>query len=144
MDKELNIDACKKMSLSGFVEVEKIGQGKTSITKKYKELKTGQFYCVKKYNDDIDEIYFSRECSMLSKLAKSQIPSLLSLYGYHDDGHEKYIITKYYPKTLRDYIGVNEPISPSDNYIIILGIAEGMKYFHSLNKIHRDLKPENL
>ena len=35
-------------------------------------------------------------------------------------------------------------ISNSKLYIILLGIAIGMKYLHSQNIIHRDLKPGNI
>lgn len=144
MEEDLFIDASKKMSLDDFEKIEEIGRGATSITEKYKELKTGQFYCVKKYNQYFYGKEFTRECSALSKLAKIDIPSLLPLYGYKDDDDEKYIITKYYPKNLRDFIENKEQLPPSNTYLIILGIAEGMKYLHSIKKIHRDLKPENI
>ena len=43
-----------------------------------------------------------------------------------------------------DILNSNLNLSQSKKYIILLGIAEGIKYLHSIGLTHRDLKPSNI
>ena len=43
------VDVSKKKSLSDFEEIGNIGKGSSATTKKYREKKTGDIYCVKFY-----------------------------------------------------------------------------------------------
>lgn len=73
-------------------------------------------------------------------------PAILSFYGFNFNGLGKNrnltIITEY---ICNGSLSKSLPNIPSSKrYIILLGIAKGMKYLHSLNIVHRDLKPENV
>ena len=106
---------------------------------------TNVYFYEKGSEDDVfKQTCFNRELFILNFLAKNQNPALLSLYGYRDELNNHFIITKYYPKDLKKHLESELPISLSSRYLIILGIAEGMKYLHSKEIIHRDLKPDNV
>lgn len=133
--------------LSDFQRVKTIGSGASANTFLYIN-KTQEKYCVKIYKPDFIDNYGNsivvREISLLNQVDN---PAVLSLLGFNMDyGPEKLpmIITKYYPNNLKRCIKDEPEISSTEKYIIILGIAEGMKYIHSIGAIHRDLKPDNI
>lgn len=46
--------------------------------------------------------------------------------------------------TLKEWMSEHEDLTPSEIASIIVDIAEGLKYAHSMKIIHRDLKPQNI
>lgn len=61
------------------------------------------------------------------------------------------IITEYLPnESLRDTLKKERSSTAppgwtcASRYIVLLGIALGMKYLHSKSIVHRDLKPDNI
>lgn len=141
------IDTSKDMDLNDFKEVGSIDGGNTAYTMQYINKKTQEKYCVKIFKPDFirqnGNTLLNHEISLLSQIDN---PAVLSLYGYNMNSqivHKPIIITKYYPKNLSSYLQ-NQNISLSKKYIIILGIAQGMKYLHLVNITHRDLKPQNI
>ena len=76
-------------------------------------------------------------------------PAIVLFHGFNllnfKEKHHQTIIIEYMPNgSLDKLIERKERISSTTRYIILLGIAEGMKYLHSLKIAHRDLKPANV
>lgn len=85
----------------------------------------------------------------LKAYSKVKHQAVLSFYGFNmtDFKNQPFptIITEYMPNGSLDRILKNYSIlTPANKYIILYGIAEGMKYLHSMGIIHRDLKPGNI
>ena len=140
------IDTSKDMDLNNFEEIGFIGGGNSANTVQYKNKQTQEKYCVKIYKPEFIRTNGNRLNQEISLLSQIDYPTILSLYGYKMYSQivqSPIIITKYYPKNLNSYLRKNE-ISLSKKYIIIFGIAEGMKFLHLVNITHRDLKPENI
>ena len=145
------------MDLENFEQISEIGMGATSHTYKYKKKGTQEFYCVKIFINRLSSVEEQKRFDLeISIMRESKHPSVISLCGYNYalPGNDRpIIITKFYPKSLENYIkrtsnvplAENPPnISLSKRYIIILGIAEAMKYLNSKDVVHRDLKPANI
>lgn len=141
------IDTDFLKDLDGLEKDKSIGSGASSNTVLYIDKKTQEKYCVKIYKSEFlakhGNNFVKKEASLLSQIKNRAV---LSLYGFNLDSHYEnsaIIITKYYPKNLKDSMDGPE-MTQTQKYIIILGIAEGMKCIHSMNVVHRDLKPDNI
>ena len=79
-------------------------------------------------------------------------PSVLPIKAYiHYYDNESYIVEDFAPRgSLADLIYKDRidrhslSLSHEQKLIIILGVAEGMRYLHSRNIIHRNLRPSNI
>ena len=88
--------------------------------------------------------------SEMEVLAQVRYHSILSLYG-RVNSYPYYIITEYLSKgSVQKYIDLSykgetpEIWDLTHKFIVILGIALGMRFLHSLNIAHRDWKPGNM
>lgn len=87
---------------------------------------------------------------------KIQNPVVLKLISYSLENFQgkpnPVLILEYMPNgSLEDHLhkrtALSQPkesLTKSNKYIILLGIALGMKFLHSIGIIHRDLKPSNI
>lgn len=94
---------------------------------------------------DEQKIFFN-EIIAYSKVKNPAILSLvgLSLFSFEGD-LRPVIINEYMPNGSLDKFLLSNPGIPlSKKYIILIGIALGMKCLHSHGIIHRDLKPANV
>ena len=85
----------------------------------------------------------------LEALSKTNHPSILSFLGFNLKNFENdnfpTNITEYMSNGSLDHALKKQSFLTINNkYIILYGIAEGMKYLHSQGIIHRDLKPGNI
>lgn len=116
--------------------------------------KKGEKFAIKILKDEIEfdgnhQKNFIRESLILHKLNHPLILKLkgINLKSYKD---KPSIITEYLPNgSLRDYIyGKNkragQVLTPTEKYIILLGIADAMRYIHEQGFLHRDLKADNI
>ncbi|KAF0972553.1 hypothetical protein FDP41_009158 [Naegleria fowleri] len=128
--------------------VKKIGEGSNGTVYQGKwnskdvALKTLKF-------DDIDMgEEFEKEAAMLSVVNHS---SIVKMYGISLSGSHKYIVVEYLPKGSLDKLIYGckmrvEFLTLRQKINILLGVANGMAYLHSLKPpiVHRDLKPGNI
>jgi len=87
------------------------------------------------------------EMKVLSKLKH---PNIVQMFGFCEDETVKErsvcIVMKYYPKGSLDKYLYNADLHLDTRVIIqmMLSIASGMSYLHSMNIRHQDLKPDNI
>lgn len=91
---------------------------------------------------------FEKEAAMLSVVNHS---SIVKMYGISLSGSHKYIVVEYLPKGSLDKLIYGckmrvEFLTLRQKINILLGVANGMAYLHSLKPpiVHRDLKPGNI
>jgi len=99
-------------------------------------------------NSEEESEEFETEASLLSSLRH---PAIVSFYGVAMSSSTKYMVVEYLTGSLDKAIynsrmGKNT-IRMKEKLNILLGVASGMNYLHSLKPmsiIHRDLKPGNI
>ncbi|KAG2379549.1 hypothetical protein C9374_006666 [Naegleria lovaniensis] len=92
---------------------------------------------------------FEREASLLGSIRH---PNIVQFFGVIIAGSKKYMVVEYLEKGSLDKLIYNiklgtERITLHQKIDILLGVAKGMNYLHSLKPraiIHRDLKPGNI
>lgn len=140
---------------SGFQTIRMIGNGAFGAVYLVTDPKTGAFYAMKVVKcalmNENQKQYLNREIDIMRKAV---YPSLLRLAGFRfptRDDPNATILTEYMSNgSLFDMLErERKGIAPGNwdattKTKIVLGIAAGMRYLHSLDIIHRDLKSENI
>ncbi|XP_071729736.1 probable serine/threonine-protein kinase PIX13 isoform X2 [Rutidosis leptorrhynchoides] len=85
----------------------------------------------------------------LSFLGRLSHPNIISLLGYCSHEQEHLLVYEYMPKkSLKDVLfkDISEPLSWGTRLTIMIGVARGLTYLHSLKApvIFRDLKSSNI
>ena len=156
---ELTIpESIKRLNLEKYVKLHKLGKGSFAKVYKIKKKNGEETYAAKKIKDETEDLdedrikYLSREVDIISKLDNHAI---IKFIGYSDTDFKKnkrsIIITDVYEAgNLKDILKLERGgcalpgWDDTKKFIVIYGIAAGMKYLHSKNILHRDLKPENI
>ena len=140
---------------SGFQTIRVIGNGAFGAVYLVRESKTGAVYAMKivkcSLMNEHQKQYLMREIDIMRKAIH---PALLRLVGFRlpsDDDPTATILTEYmsngslFEMLERERAGTAPPEwNATTKTKIVLGIAAGMRYLHSLDIIHRDLKSENI
>lgn len=148
----------KQIDLHKYYKSKKIGEGSFSQVYKVGKLNSNYIFAAKimnlklDYLNEKDIIYFSREISILSSVNYPAIVNFVGYSKYNFKNEERpVILTEIYENgNLKDYIELERrglaitEWNDTKKFIIIYGIALGMKYLHANSIIHRDLKPENI
>lgn len=138
------------LDLNDFKIIRKLGNGACGDVYLVKEKSSAKLFAAKVSRVECkslsDQKSFFRE---ILSLSKAKHPAVLSLIGFNltnfEGDHYPTIVTEFMPKgSLGDILNGNINLPQSKRYIILLGIAEGMKYLHSIGITHRDLKPGNI
>lgn len=94
-------------------------------------------------NNNMVEMYFKRECDVLSLLRHENIVNILD-QGYDKKNKIFYIVLEYIEgKTLENIIK-EKLLKAYDKENIIKQIFDAINYAHSQNILHRDIKPGNI
>ena len=139
------IDISTKYDLVGL-----LGSGSYGSVYKYKNRDTDIIYAAKvSKNECISTEQQKNFFTEVVTLSKATNPAILPFYGFNLRGLQMApnptIILKYLPKgSLEKVLQLEPDLQLSKRYLILLGIAEGMKYLHSIKIAHRDLKPGNI
>ena len=144
------------IDLSEYKVKKRIGEGSFGIAYLIKHRKTKKLYAAKvskgKINTKQEKKQFFKE---IDSQIKANNPSVLKLIGinlrnFNNKKHPT-IITEYMVnkslQTNLDYERKNmrpDELTDTKKYIILLGLALGMKYLFLQGIIHRDLKPDNI
>jgi len=121
-----------------FDQTTKISSGAFGSIYKGKEKATGKIFAIKQVKRDQDE--FIKEITFMKSF---DYPTVLKVYGVIMEPLS--LITEFYPNSLNHVIESRAiTLNDTQKYIIILGIALGVRYLHSMKVAHCDLKPFNI
>lgn len=136
-----------------YILIKQIGSGKEgNVLKVMLKDNNDKIYAIKELRNDLatnenKKSFFDQ----VELLKKTNNPAILSFIGFslgHNLNSELQgnpaLVFEFLPYSLDKILKKDEEFPLSKKYIILLGIAEGMKYLHSVGIIHRDLKPENI
>lgn len=138
------------VELSDFTIEKELGQGKFGKVYLVQEKSTQKLWAAKVSQKECKKVEDQKSLFQeLLSYSKMKNPAIVLFHGFNllnfKEKHHPTIIIEYMPNgSLDKLIERKERISSTTRYIILLGIAEGMKYLHSLKIAHRDLKPANV
>lgn len=130
----------EKLYNNKYKKVSKIGGGSFGVVYLVKEGEN--LFAMKKfYLDNIKQGGAIRQYDLLSKFKHENIHEVIEMF-IGEKNKSQYLITKYYPNNLYDYVPKKLP----ENIIkgIIFQLVSGVGYLHSLDYVHRDIKPDNI
>ncbi|KAK8893187.1 hypothetical protein M9Y10_021602 [Tritrichomonas musculus] len=141
-----------EIDVSKYTEVKVLGKGSFGIATLVKD-SNGVFYALKhifNYSDDHQSALLYK--NEVENLARFDHPALIGFRGFaliDQDSKSAYILTEYCQKgELQGIIDKESKglstLNNTQKFIIIYGIAFGMKILHENNTIHLDIKPENI
>jgi len=134
-----------------FQVIKSIGRGSYAVVLLVKRINSSEELALKKFHSNFTNSrlreMFEREVEVMNRCDH---PCILKMKGYFipekDSSLVPLILTEYMPNKDLNTIFEQSPdkITPTRKMIIAFGVAEGMRYFHSLGGLHRDLKPANI
>ena len=88
---------------------------------------------------------FFREADNLHRLQHRNVVEFVGAVALDEDGDTCYMLVfEVLPQTLERYIKSVGSVNAEKKMELILGMAEGLAYLHSMNIVHRDIKPLNI
>ncbi|CAM0878602.1 unnamed protein product [Alopecurus aequalis] len=142
----------------GFSDARQIGSSGFAVV--YKGMLENRIVAMKRMSDAyMDEMVFQREIECLMMATHKNVVRFLgycanthgSMERYDGklvmaDVNQKLLCFEYLPKGgLHEYItDTSSGLWWSDRYQIIMGICQGLHYFHQKSIVHLDLKPANI
>ncbi|KAK8896502.1 hypothetical protein M9Y10_014409 [Tritrichomonas musculus] len=144
----------KLVDLSNYEKGEFLGKGKFGKVYLTTEKSSGKQYAAKILNEEVSLDKSSSYCdqdfdfSEFQIMASNSYPALLGLTGFSmtnfvGDPHPTIIYPLMTNNTVKSFFN-NIQKTNTRVFIILLGIAIGMRHLHSKNIVHRDLKSDNV
>lgn len=136
--------------LNKFKIIKKIGEGNYGKVYLIQEIENPNIqYAMKVAKEEANNQEKINEfLNELKPFLTVQHPAVLPLVGFNFKSNKnKYkptIVTKYAVNGSLDSVINKTILTPTQKYIILLGIAKGMNYLHMHGIVHRDLKPLNI
>lgn len=147
------MDKIQEFDLNRFKIIKTIGKGQFGVVSLIFNDKTNQYYAAKEeLSNGNDKNTLEIEMRTYSRVKN---PSILEFIGYSPRNFNfeanLVLITNYMENGSLEKMTdkARHSLAPhrytsTSRYIILLGVALGMKYLHSRGIIHRDLKPANI
>ncbi|OHT03135.1 hypothetical protein TRFO_06794 [Tritrichomonas foetus] len=133
-----------------FRKMEILGRGGFGCVYLVKEKETGKLFAMKELLGEFksldDEKAFFREIELLMI---ADHPGVMNFRGFSmlNSEHKRSatIVIEFLPnKSLQEVIEKKKRMSFTQKIINLYGVAEAMRYLHSIDIVHRDLKPANV
>ena len=136
-----------------YIIQNKLGDGKTSIVYKIKDLLTGEIKAAKIFDNNMKE-EFEREVHIFKKISEIDIPSNIkyfesgigSLTQKNQSLQKMFIILEYgnHGSLFDVLFKLNTGFSEEVCQLILLNIINAVEALHKKGICHRDIKPENM
>lgn len=133
--------------IGDFELIQLINRGGMAEIFKARRRSDGQMFAISLITaDNISTPKVVREfvdiCRIVSEL---QHPNIVNIIEICDEPSQPYIVLEFIEgDNLKQAILKRDKLVMERPLQILIGIAEGVNYLHSMNIIHRDIKPENI
>jgi serine/threonine protein kinase len=141
------------VQIEDYTKLERLGHRNFNDVYSARDEYTGALVAVKILRPDPDDAnqrrYYNREVTILATVRHVAILPLVGCTPF-DGPSSPVIITPLMQCSVQDMInaeahGASPPEwTPTQKHIVLLGIAEGMRFMHTKHVLHRDLKPANV
>lgn len=136
-------------NLANFKIVNNLGEGNFGKVYLIQQEQANKKFAVKITNSELQSPEQKSFCQHLLEYSKIKHQAILPLYGFSMVNFEQknfpMIFTEFIQKGSLDLmINQNDTLSPSNKYIILLGVAEGINFLNSQGITHGKLKPSNI
>jgi len=144
---EIQVDHLIKQTIGGYYFIDLIGYGGSSKVYLVESVKFSMEFVAKVITvDKMRKFFFEEQFkSEIKALRNLDHPNVILLYDFfvHED-KLILILEKCKPKTLKNEIETNGPLSLEKFIDILKQIVEAIEYSHQQGIAHHDIKPQNI
>ena len=130
-----------ELEMRDWKMVRRLGKGSFGVVEEYEQPDHVHVAVKRVHQSDFNE------SELRLMLALRGNPAVITTYGTVNIDDDVGIVMEVLPASLDAVIRTptrDSKLTPTEEYIVLLGIAYGMRYCHAKQVVHRDLKPANI
>src|SRR5690554_5869890 len=129
---------------SRYEVLEELGSGNWATAYKVKDLRTGNIYALKLYNQiDATEFYKKLPANNMHHITQIQHPNLINVVDFGNIGNSIYALSEFYDGHPLNRFPVSKD-NINELYNIVIQICYALHALHSHKIVHKDLKLHNI
>lgn len=129
---------------SRYEVLEELGSGNWATAYKVKDLRTGNIYALKLFNQiDATEFYKKLSANNMHHITQIQHPNLINVVDFGNIGNSIYALSEFYDGHPLNRFPVSKD-NINELYNIVIQICYALHALHSHKIVHKDLKLHNI